>query len=68
MGKYIDKTLNGALYTQLPKKNNFQILLFRNREQKFAFWYMENTLNSVKSIEQHKKKCRSSLPTLDRFD
>jgi hypothetical protein len=60
-----------------PKKNNLQILFFRNLEKKISSLCMENTLNGEKVIklnisrliiEQHEKNFRSSLSTLDRSD
>jgi hypothetical protein len=52
-GQYIKKIEWGIiLYSvYLPRKNNLQILFFRNLEKKLLSAYMDNTLNGEKSDE-----------------
>jgi hypothetical protein len=46
---YIKKIEWGIIY--LPRKNNLEILFFRNLEKNLLSAYMENTLNGKKSNE-----------------
>jgi hypothetical protein len=48
-GQYLKKIEWAIIY--LPKKNNLQILFFRNLEKNLLSAYMEKTLNGEKSIE-----------------